>query len=158
MRVPSRGKWAGRGVTASRIRSTTCWIAPWSWAAARRRDCTETRTAPWPAGGPEPAVAVAETRRASPPWPSGCRWREKSRGCRPWPPPLPPRTGTEAGRGESAGVFPEPGRHWWSSCASSTWRVGSETRPADREDELGGNRFNGCWCTDRPCDQSCERT
>lgn len=130
-RVPSQGKWAGRGVTGARSRLTTCWIDPWSWAAARRRGYTETGTVPWPAGGPGLAVTAVETRRASLPWPSGCRWRGRSRGCRPWPLLLPLRTGTEAGRGVLARESPEPGRHWWSSCASSTWRVGSETRPAD---------------------------
>lgn len=132
-RVPSRGKWAGRGETGARSRSTTCWIDPWSWAAARRRGYTETETAPWPAGGPEPAGAAAETRRASPPWPSGCRWRGRSRGCRPWRLLRPLRTGTGAGRGASAGGSPERGTRWWSSCASSTWRVGSETTPAGRD-------------------------
>lgn len=131
--VPSQGKWAGRGVTGARSRSTTCWINPWSLAAARRRGYTETGTAPWPAAGPGPAVAAAETRRACLPWPSGCRWRGRSRGYRPWPQLQPLRTGTEAGRGALAVESPELGRHWWSSCASSTWRVGSETRPADRD-------------------------
>lgn len=132
-RAPSPGKWAGRGATAGRSRSTTCWIDPWSWAAARRRGCTGTGTAPWPAGGPETGGAAAETPPASLPWPSGCRWRGRSRGCPPWPPLLPRRTGTEAGRGASAAESPERGTRWWSSCASSTWRVGSGTRPADGE-------------------------
>lgn len=171
-RVPSRGTWAGRGVTAARSRWTTCWIGPWSWAAARRRGCTGTGTGPWPAGGREPAVAAAETRRASLPWPSGCHWRGRSRGCRPWPLLLPRRTGTEAGRGASAGASPEPGTRWSSSCASSTWRVGSGTRPAGRTEarelswaELGGevgwggvgqggmrrSRCNGRCSTDSSC-------
>lgn len=102
---------------------------------ALRRGCTETRTAPWPAGGLEPAVAAAGIHRASLPWPSGCRWRGKSRGCHPWQLLQPPRRGTEAGRGASAGESPERGTHWWSSCASSIWRVGSETRPAHTERE-----------------------
>lgn len=131
-REPSQGTWAGRGATGAPSHSMTCWIDPWSWVEARRRGYTETGTEPWPAGGPRRAGAAAATRRASPPWPNGCHWRGRSRGCRPWPPPLPPPKGTEAGRGVWAGGFPGPGTRWWSSCASSTWRVCSGTRPASR--------------------------
>lgn len=132
-REPSRGTWVGRGATGARSRLKTCWIDPWSLAGARRRGCTETGTGPWPAGGRARAAAAAGTRRASPPWPSGCHWRGRSRGCRPWPRPQPPRRGTEAGRGVWAAESPAPGRRWWSSCASSIWRVGSGTRPAEGE-------------------------
>lgn len=110
-REPSQGTWVGRGGTGARNRLKTCWIAPWSWAGARRRGCTETGTGPWPAGGRGRGAAAAETRRASPPWPSGCRWRGMSRGCRPWPPLQPPRRGTEAGRGVWAAESPALGRH-----------------------------------------------
>jgi len=126
--VPSRGKWAGRGVIEGcRL---TFGTDPWSWVAALHRGYTETGTAPWPAGGPETGGAAAETR-ASPRWPSGRRWRGRSRDCRPWP-LLLRWTGT--GRGASAAESPETGTRWWSSCASSTWHVDSETRPADRQE------------------------
>lgn len=126
--------WAGKGVTEARSRSRTCWIDPWSWEEAQRQGYTERGIVPWPVDDLERGAAGAEIRRASLPLPSVCRWRGKSRGCRPWPPQLLRQSWTVRGHGGSATESLEHGKHWSSSCVFSTWHVGSGTKPGNRED------------------------
>lgn len=92
--------------------------------------CTATGTAPWPAACPGPAARAAATPLAWRPRPSACRWRGRNTSCRPWR-PLRRRRRKETGAARAwAAACRGRGTRWWSSCASSTWPVGSGTRPA----------------------------
>lgn len=131
-----QGKATGRDGTEDRSRwKTGRWRDPLSLAAGLDPNCTVTETGPYRTDDPGRAGAGAATRPAYP-WPNVCRWRGKSTGCSPWR----PRQRTVADRVLGA-ASPGRGTHWWSSSFSSTWRVGSGTKPGETESESWVNHL-----------------
>ena len=96
-------------------------------------DCTGTGTGPWPAAYPGLAGVGAVKPRAYQLQPNGCHWHEKNTGYPPLPLQPLPLMGTETGRAWAA-RYRENGKRWWSSCVSSTWHVGSGTRPGGKKE------------------------